>query len=111
MPASTLDTYLRQRPADVLAALGLVSGLLSGFWGAGLELPVLQPLATLFALDAAMLPIGFFYGVAMAIGIAAWVRTPWAAIIVVTTIFAPVFKIFLIFRSCSRAAISGSVKL
>jgi len=88
MPATTLSTYLRQRPADVLAALGLVSGLLSGFWGAGLELPVLQPLATLFALDAAMLPIGFFYGVAMAIGIAAWARTPWAAIIVITTIFA-----------------------
>ena len=79
---------MRQRPADILAALGLVSGLLSGFWGAGLELPVLQPLATLFALDAAMLPIGFFYGVAMAIGIAAWARKPWAAIIVITTIYA-----------------------
>ena len=71
MPDTALSTYLRQRPADILAVLGLVSGLLSGFWGAGLELPVLQPLATLFFLDAAMLPIGVFYGVAMAIGIAA----------------------------------------
>ena len=88
MPATALSAYLRQRPADALAALGLLSGLLSGFWGAGLELPVLQPLATLFFLDAAMLPIGFFYGVAMAIGIGFWVRKPWAAIIVITTIYA-----------------------
>jgi hypothetical protein len=88
MPATALSTYLRQRPADTLAALGLASGLLSGFWGAGLELPILQPLATLFGLDAAMLPIGFFYGVAMAIGIGLWVRKPWAAIVVITTIYA-----------------------
>ena len=81
MPVTALNAYLRQRPADMLAALGLVSGLLSGSWGANLELPALQPLATLFVLDAAMLPIGFFFGVAMAIGIALWARKPWAAIL------------------------------
>jgi hypothetical protein len=88
MPATALSAYLRQRPADALAALGLLSGLLSGFWGAGLELPVLQPLATLFFLDAAMLPIGVFYGAALAIGIALSVRRPWAAMILITTIYA-----------------------
>ena len=88
MPDTALNAYLRQRPADALALLGLVSGLLSGFFGANLELPALQPLATLFFLDAAMLPIGVFYGVAMALGIALLTRKPWAALLVVTTIYA-----------------------
>lgn len=88
MPATTFSAYLRRRPADTLAALGLASGIVSGIWGPSLEIRALQPLASLFFLDAAMLPVGFFYGTAMAIGIAAWVRTPWAAIVVVTTIYA-----------------------
>jgi hypothetical protein len=88
MPDTALNAYLRQRPADTLAVLGLVSGLLSGFFGANLELPALQPLATLFFLDAAMLPIGVFFGVAMAAGIALLTRKPWAAFLVITTIYA-----------------------
>jgi hypothetical protein len=88
MPATALDTYLRQRPADAMAVLGLVSGLLSGFLGAGLELRALQPVANVFFLDAAMLPIGVFFGVAMATGIALFTRKPWAALVVVTTMYA-----------------------
>ena len=88
MPAISLSSHLRRRPADTLAALGLISGLLSGLWGASLELPVLQPLAALFFLDPGMLPIGFFFGAAMAIGIALLTRKPWAALVVVTTIYA-----------------------
>src|SRR5688500_4484508 len=89
MPATTLSTHFRQRPAETLAALGVTSGLLSGFWGASLELPVLQPLAALFFLDAGMLPIGFFFGAAMAIGIAAWARSPWALLAVpIATMYA-----------------------
>ena len=43
----------------------------------------------MFFLDPGALPIGFFYGVAMGIGMAAWVRKPWAAIIVlITTMYA-----------------------
>ena len=89
MPAITLSTHFRQRPAETLAALGLISGLLSGIWGASLDLPALQPLGALFFLDAGMLPIGFFFGAAMAIGIALWVRSPWALLAVpIATMYA-----------------------
>jgi protein-S-isoprenylcysteine O-methyltransferase Ste14 len=89
MPAISLSSHLRRRPADTLAALGLISGLLSGLWGASLELPVLQPLAALFFLDPGMLPIGFFFGAAMAIGIALWTRSPWALLAVpIATMYA-----------------------
>ncbi len=85
MPATTLSRYLRERPADTMGALGLVSGILSAVWGQTYELKPLEPLAIVFFLDPGALPIGFFYGAAMGIGIAAWVRKPWAAIVVVIT--------------------------
>ncbi len=89
MPATSLSTYLRDRPADSLAALGLVSGTLSAIWGQTFSLEVLQPFASLFFLDAGTLPIGVFYGIAMAIGIAVWMRQPWAALVVpITTMYA-----------------------
>ena len=54
-----------------------------------MELPVLQPLAALFFLDPGMLPIGFFFGAAMAIGIALWTRSPWALLAVpIATMYA-----------------------
>ena len=89
MPATTLSTYLRQRPADTLGALGLISGILSAIWGQTYELKPLQPLAMLFFLDSGALLIGLFYGVAMGIGMAAWARKLWAApVVLVTTLYA-----------------------
>ena len=89
MPATTLSRFLRERPADTMGALGLVSGILSAVWGQTYELKPLQPLATVFFLDPGALPIGFFYGIAMGIGIAAWVRKPWALpVVLVTTMYA-----------------------
>ena len=89
MPATTLSKYLRDRPADTMAALGLISGILSAAWGQTFSFEPLQPLAVVFFLDGGALPIGFFYGVAMAIGIAVWTRKPWAAVVVpITTMYA-----------------------
>jgi hypothetical protein len=89
MPATTLSSYLRQRPADTLAALGLISGILSAVWGQTFSLEALRPLAIVFFLDPGALLLGFFYGVAMAVGIAMWVHKPWAALVVpITTMYA-----------------------
>jgi hypothetical protein len=45
--------------------------------------------AIVFLLAPGALPIGFFYGAAMGVGMAVWARKPWAAIIVlVTTMYA-----------------------
>jgi hypothetical protein len=85
MPAKTLSTYLHERPADILGILGLVSGTLSAYWGQAFTLEPLQPLAIVFLLEPGALPIGFFFAVAMAVGIAAWVRKPWVGIIVLLT--------------------------
>ena len=53
------------------------------------ELKPLEPLARVFFLDPGALPIGVFYGVAMGIGIAAWVRKPWVVpAVLVTTMYA-----------------------
>ena len=89
MPATTLSTYLRDRPADTLAALGLVSGTLSAIWGQAFSLQALQPIARLFFMDAGALLTGVFFGVAMGVGIAAWMRNPWAALVVpIATMYA-----------------------
>jgi hypothetical protein len=89
MPATRLSSYLRDRPADTLAALGLVSGTLSALLGQAFILEPLRPLARLFLLEPAVLPIGFFYGAALALGIAMWLRRPWALLVVpVTTMYA-----------------------
>ncbi len=89
MSTTALDHLLHSRPADTLAGLAIVSGTLSALWGQSFELEPLRPVATVFALDPGVLPIGFFYGVAMGLGIAAWTRKPWAGIaVLVTTIYA-----------------------
>jgi hypothetical protein len=89
MPATTVSKYLRERPADSMGALGLVSGILSALWGQTFELELLKPLAAVFFLDAGALPIGFFYGAAMGLGIALWTRKPWAVpVVTVTTMYA-----------------------
>lgn len=89
MPATTLSSVMRDRPAETLAALGLISGALSAAWGQSLEFAVLQPLAALFLLTPGALAIGFFYGTALGLGVAGWARKPWAALVVlVVTMYA-----------------------
>ena len=89
MPAMPFSNTARSRPAETMAALGLLSGVLSAVWGQTYDLEALQPLAIVFLLAPGALPIGFFYGAAMGVGMAVWARKPWAAIIVlVTTMYA-----------------------
>src|SRR5215468_9026640 len=83
-----LDT-LRNRSAELLMALGLISGSLSATFGQSFTLTELQPLGTVFLLDPGAMPIGFFYGAALGLGVAVAMRKTWAAIIVpVTTMYA-----------------------
>jgi len=67
-----------RRPALAVAGLGLVSGLLSAFVGYDLELAWLRPVAAVFFLDAGPVPIGLFFGAAIAVGM--WLATgnAWA---------------------------------
>lgn len=89
MQATPTSSIPHSRPAEMLAVLGLISGSLSAAFGLTYDLEVLQPLAIAFLLAPGALPIGFFYGVALGIGMAAWARKPWpAAIVLVTTIYA-----------------------
>jgi hypothetical protein len=89
MPAIPFSNTARSRPAETMAALGLLSGFLSAGWGQTYDLEALQPLAIVFLLAPGALPIGFFYGAALGVGMAVWARKPWAAIIVlVTTMYA-----------------------
>src|SRR5262249_61949035 len=64
-------------------------GGLSATWGQSFTLGKLQPLGTVFLLDPSALPIGFFYGAAVGLGMALAMRKTWAAIVVpVTTMYA-----------------------
>jgi hypothetical protein len=67
-----IDTA-RTRPAVVLAALGLVSGLLSGWLGMSYEPAWLRAPGSLFLLEPGSVPIGVFFAAAMAAGV--WVAT------------------------------------
>ncbi|MBO0740473.1 MAG: hypothetical protein J2P51_03485 [Hyphomicrobiaceae bacterium] len=89
MRAMTLVDTLRYRPAALLIGLGLISGSLSAAWGETFTLGGLQPLGWVFLLDPAALPIGFFYGAALGLGMALAMRKTWAVILVpVTTMYA-----------------------
>lgn len=89
MSTSTSSSLTRSRSADLLALLGLVSGVVSSTWGQAFTLTELQPVALVFGLDPGALPIGVFYGIAMGLGVALWARKPWVAIVVlVITIYA-----------------------
>jgi hypothetical protein len=85
MPAMPYSSTLRNRPAGTMAVLGLVSGFLSAGWGLTYELQVLQPLAIVFFLAPGAMPIGFFYGVAMGVGMAVWARKWWVTLVVLLT--------------------------
>jgi hypothetical protein len=72
-----------------MAALGLVSGLLSAWVGMTFEPAWLNPPGKLFFLDAGAMPIGIFFAVAVAAGL--WLSTgrPWAVpILLLTTVYA-----------------------
>ncbi len=79
----------RERPAITLAGLGLVSGILSATLGLDLELAWLRPVGMVFFLDAGPVPIGFFFGLAVALGL--WMSTGswWTLpVLPVTTMYA-----------------------
>jgi hypothetical protein len=78
MATSITESGWRQRAAPTLAALGAVSGLLSGTVGYSLELEWLRPVAMVFLLDAGPVPIGVFFGIAIALGVWMGTRNPWA---------------------------------
>ncbi len=62
-------TTLRDRPAMILGALGIVSGLLSAVIGVERALPALQPVADVFLLHASLLPIGICFATALLVGL------------------------------------------
>jgi hypothetical protein len=65
----------RERPDVTMAGFGLVSGMVSAGWATSgvSSLDSLQPVAALFALPPELLPIGLYFGAAVAAGI--WLRT------------------------------------
>jgi hypothetical protein len=70
--ATSIERW-RSRPEIGMAALGLASALLSAIVGMDLELAWLRPLGALFFLDAGPVPVGFFFGTAVALGL--WMAT------------------------------------
>jgi hypothetical protein len=79
----------REPPAVTLAGLGLVSGILSATIGLDIELAWLRPVGMAFFLDAGPVPIGFFFGLAVALGL--WMSTGrwWTLpVLPVTTMYA-----------------------
>ena len=68
-----------------MAALGLLSGLVSAIWGQSFELEALQPLAKVFLLAPGTLLIGFAFAVAAGTGMTLWARVWLAAIVVPLT--------------------------
>ena len=71
----------RDRPAPTLAALGLVSGILSAVVGFEVRIDALDWPGTVFFLSAEMMPIGLFFAAVMAFAIAAWHSPAWAPIV------------------------------
>lgn len=79
----------RERPDITMAGLGLVSGVLSATVGYDVEIVWLKPVAPLFFLDVGPMPVGFFFGAAVAFGIWWWTRNPWSVpVLLVTTMYA-----------------------
>lgn len=90
MVIANLQTW-RSTPAAILTALGLFSGLLSAAWGAQtyIRADYLERIANIFALVPELLPIGAFFGAALAVGI--WTfsgRLLALPVVVVVTLYA-----------------------
>jgi hypothetical protein len=73
MAIATSIAGWRKRAALAMAGLGLISGLLSATVGYELEVAWLRPVGAVFFLDAGPVPIGFFFGAAVALGV--WMAT------------------------------------
>ncbi|HEU0158036.1 MAG TPA: hypothetical protein VFR00_01925 [Hyphomicrobiaceae bacterium] len=71
----------RHHPAPTMAALGLVSGILSAVVGFEVRIGVLDWPGTVFFLSAEMMPIGLLFAAVMAFAIAAWHAPAWAPIL------------------------------
>jgi hypothetical protein len=71
----------RDHPAPTLAALGLLSGIVSAVVGFEVRIDALDWPGTVFFLSAEMMPIGLFFAAVMAFAIAAWHPPAWAPII------------------------------
>lgn len=70
---ASFTTFWRDRPAPAMAALGLISGILSSTLGYDLEAAWLQPFGNLFFMHSGSVPIGLFFATAIALGL--WVRS------------------------------------
>lgn len=89
MSSTTLTGGWHGRPGVSMAALGLLSGILSATVGYDLELDWLKPVAPIFFLDAGPMPIGFFFGAAVACGLWMLTGNVWAVpVLLVTTMYA-----------------------
>jgi hypothetical protein len=90
MGQAGIATTFRTRPEFLLGSLALISGIVSAMWGmevSGLEW--LRPVATVFGLAPEVLPIGLYFGLAMALGI--WSHTGRfiaIPVVLVTTMYA-----------------------
>jgi hypothetical protein len=83
------ERLLRDRPAMIFGALGLLAGIASALCGYRLEIDWLQPVARLFALQSGLLPIGIIFAVAIAL--AHWLvarSVPYALLALLVTIYA-----------------------
>ena len=86
--ASIIDSW-RERPDVIMAGLGLLSGILSATVGQDLELGWLKPVAPIFFLDVGPMPVGLFFGAAVALGIWMWTGNLWSVpVLLVTTMYA-----------------------
>ena len=89
MTAAALRAIWRDRPAETMAAMGLLSGLLSALWGFNRDAALLQPLATVLFLETGAVPIGIFFAAVVAIPIALRVPGIWPAVVpFVVTLYA-----------------------
>jgi len=91
MSSASLIGRWGERPSGVMAGLGLLSGVVSVTWGMSRtsNLDWLQPVAALFGLAPELLPIGLYYGAAIAAGV--WLHTrDWRCmpVLLITTMYA-----------------------
>lgn len=81
----------RDRPDVSMAALGLISGILSVTWGmAGSpNLDWLQPVASAFGLTPEMLPVGLFFGAIVGLSMWRWTGSLVAVpVVLIATMYA-----------------------